>query len=250
MILWYILVWNLQPILTWMCGSRFDLDGRAAPAVLLHLRHPLAGHLVGFICGTHCNLVLDDALTFQLLATVTAKQNHGVIKPRGSLLGVRTQSAHKITQRSSTDSVQHKVALWRPGLGLLCVMSQATYSPADCYMWGSEISWFEAGWSLRKTRGISSAPVSALAKQGWCWTEEKCVNTLTCHAFMRQMNQGFPLVPDCIFSVREHSFLFQTFPTHSHTWSKIISPLYPLGMKTSVWRQSEQDLLLTLLCHS
>lgn len=59
-----------------MCGSRFDLNGRAAPAVLLHLRHPLTGHLVGVIRGTHCDLVLDDTLTFQLLMAVTAKQKH------------------------------------------------------------------------------------------------------------------------------------------------------------------------------
>lgn len=67
---------DLQSILTWMCGSRFDLNGRAAPAVLLHLRHPLTGHLVGVVGGTHCDLVLDDALTFQLLAAVTAEQKH------------------------------------------------------------------------------------------------------------------------------------------------------------------------------
>lgn len=66
-----------------MCGSRFDLDGRAAPAVLLHLRHPLTGHLVGVISGAHGDLVLDDALTFQLLAAVAAKQKHGGIGPQG-----------------------------------------------------------------------------------------------------------------------------------------------------------------------
>lgn len=59
--------------LTWMCCSRFDLNGRATPTVLLHLRHPLAGHLVGIIGGTHSDLVLDAALTFQLLAAVTTK---------------------------------------------------------------------------------------------------------------------------------------------------------------------------------
>lgn len=59
--------------LTWMCCSRFDLNGGAAPAVLLHLRHPLTGHLVGVVGGTHGDLVLDAALTFQLLSSVTTK---------------------------------------------------------------------------------------------------------------------------------------------------------------------------------
>lgn len=56
-----------------MCGSGFDLDGRAAPAVLLYLRHPLTSHLVGVIGSTHRDLVLDDTLTFQLLTAVAAK---------------------------------------------------------------------------------------------------------------------------------------------------------------------------------
>lgn len=62
-----------QPFLTLMCGPRFDLDGGASPAVLLHLRHPLAGRLVGLVGGTHCDLVLDDPLTFQLLSAITEK---------------------------------------------------------------------------------------------------------------------------------------------------------------------------------
>lgn len=66
-----------------MCGSRFDLNGRAAPAVLLHLRHPLTGHLVRVFGGTHCDFVLDDTLTFQLLVAGTAKQKHRPIEPRG-----------------------------------------------------------------------------------------------------------------------------------------------------------------------
>lgn len=78
-----------KSILTWMCGSRFDLNGRAAPAVLLHLRHPLAGHLVGVLCRTHGNLVLDDALTFQLFTAVTARQKHRAVEPQGSLLAIR-----------------------------------------------------------------------------------------------------------------------------------------------------------------
>lgn len=56
-----------------MSASRFDLDGGAAPAVLLHLRHPLAGQLIGVVSGAHCDLVLDDPLTFQLLSAITEK---------------------------------------------------------------------------------------------------------------------------------------------------------------------------------
>lgn len=59
-----------------MRDSWFDLDGRATPAVLLHLRHPLTGHLIGVFCGTDRDLVLDDALTVQLLSSITA-QGHG-----------------------------------------------------------------------------------------------------------------------------------------------------------------------------
>ena len=71
-----------------MCSSRCDLNGRAAPAVLLHLRHPLTGHLIGVVGGTHCDLVLDDTLTFQLLVALTAKQKHRPIEPRGFLQAV------------------------------------------------------------------------------------------------------------------------------------------------------------------
>ena len=84
----HILHRDFFSILTWVRGSRFDLNGRAAPAVLFHLRHPLTGHLVGVVGGTHCDLVLDDALTFQLLATVAAKQKHRAVGPQGFLLAV------------------------------------------------------------------------------------------------------------------------------------------------------------------
>lgn len=80
---------DLPSVLTWMCGSWFDLNGGAAPAVFLHLRHPLAGHLVGVISGTHGNLVLNHTLTFQLLAAVAAKHKHPVTAPPGSLLAVQ-----------------------------------------------------------------------------------------------------------------------------------------------------------------
>lgn len=81
---------STESLLTWMCSSRFDLYGRVAPAVLLHLRHPLTGHLVGVVGGTHCDLVLDDSLTFQLLASVTAEEKHRAIGRRGFLLAVQS----------------------------------------------------------------------------------------------------------------------------------------------------------------
>lgn len=65
---------GLRSTLTWVRVSGFDLDGRAAPAVLLYLGHPLAGHLVGVVGGAHGDLVLDDALDLQLVAAAAAKQ--------------------------------------------------------------------------------------------------------------------------------------------------------------------------------
>ena len=49
-----------------------DLDGRAAPDVLLHLGHALAGHLVGVVRGAHRDLVLDAALPGQQLPALPA----------------------------------------------------------------------------------------------------------------------------------------------------------------------------------
>lgn len=119
---------DLQPTLTWVRVSRFDLDGRAAPAVLLHLGHPLASHLVGVVGGAHGDLVLDDALAFQLLAAAAANRRHS--------------EPFKL-QSSNSDCVQRGVALRRgagPSRWLLDVLSQARYSPAGSHMWESQIS--------------------------------------------------------------------------------------------------------------
>lgn len=75
-----------QPALTGMRGSRFDLDGRAAPAVFLHPKHPLAGHLVGILSGAHRDLVLDDSLTLQFLSAITDQQKQISHKLQMSLL--------------------------------------------------------------------------------------------------------------------------------------------------------------------
>lgn len=61
-------------ILTWTCGSRFDLDGWATPDVLFYLRHALAGHLVGIVGGTHRDFVLNTALTFQMLPAISKQK--------------------------------------------------------------------------------------------------------------------------------------------------------------------------------
>lgn len=74
--------------LTWLRVSGLDLDGRAAPAVLLHLGHPLAGHLVGVVSGAHGDLVLDDALHFQLVAATAGNGRSGdPLEPQSSECG-------------------------------------------------------------------------------------------------------------------------------------------------------------------
>lgn len=113
---------DLQPTLTWVRVPRFDLDGRAAPAVLLHLGHPLASHLVGVVGGAHGDLVLDDALAFQLLAAAAANRRH---------------SEPLKLQSSNSDCVQHGVALWRGagpvgGYWMFCHRPDIALQPAIC----------------------------------------------------------------------------------------------------------------------
>lgn len=67
--------------LTW---PRLDLDGCAAPDVLLHLRHALAGRLVGVVRGAHRDLVLDAALALQVIPALPARRR----KQRGGDLRV------------------------------------------------------------------------------------------------------------------------------------------------------------------
>ena len=70
---------NLKSGLTWMCGPRFDLNGRAAPAVLLYLAHPLPGQLVRVVSGTHCDLVLDPGQAVQLNSALTGRIQRTVL---------------------------------------------------------------------------------------------------------------------------------------------------------------------------
>jgi len=59
-------------ILTGMCG--FDLNGWATQDVFFHLRHALAGHLVGIVGGTHRDFVLNTALTFQMIPAISKRK--------------------------------------------------------------------------------------------------------------------------------------------------------------------------------
>lgn len=102
-----------------MCGSGFDLDGRAAPAVLLHLRHPLTGHLVGVISGAHRDLVLDNPLTFQLLLAVTEK-----------IREVINHEPHELTQVPLAER--------RLDLRAECKVTGRTLQPATCLKSGTE----------------------------------------------------------------------------------------------------------------
>lgn len=88
---------GLRSTLTWVRVSRFDLDGRAAPVVLLYLGHPLSSHLVGVVSGAHGDLVLDDTLDLQLVAAAAANRRR--IEP------LKLQS-------SDSECMQRAVALW------------------------------------------------------------------------------------------------------------------------------------------
>lgn len=57
--------------LTW---PWFDLNCRAAPDVLLHLGHALSGRLVGVVCGTNCDLVLNAALALQVIPALPVQR--------------------------------------------------------------------------------------------------------------------------------------------------------------------------------
>lgn len=60
-------------LLTYVSPPRLDDNGTPTASLLLHLGHALPGLLVGVVCGTYCNLVLDPTQTIQLNAPFTAK---------------------------------------------------------------------------------------------------------------------------------------------------------------------------------
>lgn len=67
---WHNWGWKVQQntaIMQKLTWPRLDLNCWAAPDVLLHLRHSLPGCLVGVICGTNCDLVLNTALALQVI---------------------------------------------------------------------------------------------------------------------------------------------------------------------------------------
>lgn len=59
--------------LTYISSPRLDDDSTPTASLLLDLGHIFPGLLVGVICGTYCNLVLDPTQTIQLNAPFTAK---------------------------------------------------------------------------------------------------------------------------------------------------------------------------------
>lgn len=69
---WYSCVIVLR-FLTYVSSPRLDDDGAPAASLLLNLGHAFLGLLVGVVCGTYCNLVLDPTQTIQLNAPFTAK---------------------------------------------------------------------------------------------------------------------------------------------------------------------------------
>lgn len=69
---WHKRGWKVQQnvytaILQKLTWPRLDLNCWAAPDVLLHLRHTLSSCLVGVICGTNCDLVLNTPLALQVI---------------------------------------------------------------------------------------------------------------------------------------------------------------------------------------
>lgn len=70
------------PILTQVTASRLNDDGPAAPRLLLGLRHALPCLLVGVICGTHRDFVLDAAQAVQVDVPMAVRQ------------GARSQDEH------------------------------------------------------------------------------------------------------------------------------------------------------------
>lgn len=69
---WYSCV-IVSRFLTYVSSPRLDDDGTPAASLLLNLGHAFLGLLVGVVCGTYCNLVLDPTQTIQLNAPFTAK---------------------------------------------------------------------------------------------------------------------------------------------------------------------------------
>lgn len=60
-------------VLTYISTPRLDDDGTPTAGLLLHLSHTFPGLLVGVVCGTYCDLILDPTQTIQLNVPFTAK---------------------------------------------------------------------------------------------------------------------------------------------------------------------------------
>ena len=64
---------SVSRLLTYVSPPWLDDNGTPTASLLLNLSHALPGLLVGVVCGTYCNLVLDPTQTIQLNAPFTAK---------------------------------------------------------------------------------------------------------------------------------------------------------------------------------
>lgn len=60
-------------LLTYVSPSRLDDNGTPTASLLFNLGHAFPGFLVGVICCTYCNLVLDPTQTIQLNTAFTTK---------------------------------------------------------------------------------------------------------------------------------------------------------------------------------
>lgn len=60
-------------LLTYVSPPRLDDNGTPTASLLLNLGHAFPGLLVGVVCCTYCNLVLDHTQTIQLNAPFTTK---------------------------------------------------------------------------------------------------------------------------------------------------------------------------------
>lgn len=88
----HVLIWW---VLTYVSSPRLDDDGTPTASLLLNLGHAFPGLLVGVVCGTYCNLVLDPTQTIQLNAPFTAKNKWEALREEGRDGATRSFSRKK-----------------------------------------------------------------------------------------------------------------------------------------------------------
>lgn len=87
-------------LLTYESPPGLDDDGTPTASLLLDLGHVFPGLLVGVVCGTHCNLVLDPTQTIQLNAPFTAKTKKGDVQRGSPGLSIQRKTMEKIREES------------------------------------------------------------------------------------------------------------------------------------------------------